>query len=54
MVLGIVGAIVGGLLFTQFGAAGITGFNLYSMFVAVIGAVVILVLYHALFSRRGA
>jgi uncharacterized membrane protein YeaQ/YmgE (transglycosylase-associated protein family) len=54
VVLGIVGAIVGGLLFTQFGAAGITGFNLYSMFVAVIGAVVILVLYHALFSRRGA
>jgi len=52
VVLGIVGAIVGGFLFTQFGAAGVTGFNLYSMFVAVIGAVVILVLYHALFNRR--
>ena len=50
--LGIVGAIVGGFLFTQFGAAGVTGFNIYSMFVAVIGAVVILVLYHALFNRR--
>jgi uncharacterized membrane protein YeaQ/YmgE (transglycosylase-associated protein family) len=52
IVLGIVGAVVGGFLFTQFGAAGVTGFNLYSMFVAVIGAVVVLVLYHALFGRR--
>src|SRR5471030_1359353 len=46
IVLGIVGAFVGGFLFTQFGAAGVTGFNLYSMFVAVIGAVVVLLLYH--------
>jgi uncharacterized membrane protein YeaQ/YmgE (transglycosylase-associated protein family) len=53
IVLGIVGAIVGGFLFAQFGAPGVTGFNLYSMLVAVIGAVLVLVLYHALF-RRGA
>ena len=52
IVLGIVGAVVGGFLFTQFGAAGITGFNLYSMFVAVVGAVIVLVLYHALVGRR--
>ena len=52
IVLGIVGAIAGGFLFTQFGGAGITGFNLYSMFVAVIGSIVILVLYHAIFGRR--
>jgi uncharacterized membrane protein YeaQ/YmgE (transglycosylase-associated protein family) len=52
IVLGIVGAIVGGFLFAQFGAAGVTGFNLYSMFVAVIGAIVLLVLYHALFRHR--
>ena len=52
VVLGIVGAMVGGFLFAQFGAAGVTGFNLYSMFVAVVGAVVVLVLYHALFNRR--
>ncbi len=52
IVLGIVGAVVGGFLFTKFGAAGVTGFNLYSMFVAVVGAIVILVLYHALFGRR--
>ena len=50
--LGIVGAIVGGFIFTAVGATGVTGFNLYSMFVAVIGAIVVLVLYHALFNRR--
>lgn len=54
IVLGIVGAIVGGFLFTQFGAAGVTGFNLYSMIVAVVGAIVVLFLYHALFGRRAA
>jgi uncharacterized membrane protein YeaQ/YmgE (transglycosylase-associated protein family) len=52
IVLGIVGAVVGGFLFAQFGATGITGFNIYSMVVAVIGAVVVLFLYHALFGRR--
>ena len=52
IVLGIVGAVVGGYLFTAFGAAPVTGFNLYSMFVAVIGAIVVLVLYHAIFGRR--
>jgi len=50
--LGIVGAIVGGFLFTAVGATGVTGFNLYSMFVAIVGAIVVLVLYHAIFSRR--
>lgn len=44
--LGIIGAVVGGFLFSQFGAAGVTGLNIYSLFVAVIGAVVVLVLYH--------
>ena len=52
VVLGIIGAVVGGWLFAQFGSAGVTGFNLYSMFVAVVGAIIILVLYHALFRRR--
>jgi uncharacterized membrane protein YeaQ/YmgE (transglycosylase-associated protein family) len=51
IVLGIVGAIVGGWLFSFFGAAGVTGFNLYSMVVAVIGAVVVLVIYHAVVGR---
>ena len=52
VVLGIVGAIVGGYLFALLGAEGITGFNLYSMVVAVIGAVVVLVGYHAITGRR--
>jgi uncharacterized membrane protein YeaQ/YmgE (transglycosylase-associated protein family) len=47
IVLGIVGAVVGGWLFTRFGAAGVSGLNLYSLLVAVVGAVVVLLLYHA-------
>jgi uncharacterized membrane protein YeaQ/YmgE (transglycosylase-associated protein family) len=47
IVLGIIGAVVGGYLFNMFGAAGVTGVNIYSLFVAVIGAVLVLVLYHA-------
>jgi uncharacterized membrane protein YeaQ/YmgE (transglycosylase-associated protein family) len=49
--LGIIGAIVGGFLFTRIGATGITGLNIYSMFVAVVGAVVVLWIYHAIFGR---
>ena len=52
IVLGIVGAIVGGWLFNAVGHSGVTGLNIYSMFVAVIGAVVVLVVYHALIRRR--
>lgn len=52
IVLGIVGAFVGGFLFTTFGAAPVTGLNIYSMFVAVIGAIVVLVIYHAVVGRR--
>ena len=54
ILLGIVGAVVGGLVFHQFGAVGITGFNVYSMFVAVIGAIFILLIYHAIVGRRSA
>ncbi|HEY1855918.1 GlsB/YeaQ/YmgE family stress response membrane protein [Acidocella sp.] len=52
MVLGIVGALVGGAIFSALGAVPITGFNLYSLFVAVVGAVVVLVIYHAVAGRR--
>ena len=48
IVLGIVGAVLGGWLFSFFGAHGVTGVNLYSLLVAVIGSVVILVVYHAI------
>ena len=52
IVLGIVGAVVGGYLFSALGSTGVTGFNLWSMFVAVIGAVGLLWLYHAISGRR--
>ena len=49
IVLGVIGAVVGGYLFTLFGAAPV---NLYSLFVAVGGAVVVLLIYHAVVGRR--
>jgi uncharacterized membrane protein YeaQ/YmgE (transglycosylase-associated protein family) len=51
IVLGIIGAIVGGFIFATFGGAGVTGFNIYSMIVAVIGAIVVLIIYHAITGR---
>jgi uncharacterized membrane protein YeaQ/YmgE (transglycosylase-associated protein family) len=48
IVLGIVGSIAGGYLFNMFGEAGVSGLNLYSLLVAVVGAVVVLVVYHAI------
>jgi uncharacterized membrane protein YeaQ/YmgE (transglycosylase-associated protein family) len=51
IVLGIIGAVVGGYLFTFFGADPVTGLNIYSMVVAVIGAVVVLFIYHAITGR---
>lgn len=51
IIVGVVGALVGGFLFNLFGAVGVTGFNLWSLLVAVVGSVVLLFLYHAI--RRG-
>jgi uncharacterized membrane protein YeaQ/YmgE (transglycosylase-associated protein family) len=51
ILLGIVGAVIGGWLFRTFGMSGVTGLNIYSLFVAVLGAIVFLVIYH-LFARR--
>jgi uncharacterized membrane protein YeaQ/YmgE (transglycosylase-associated protein family) len=48
ILLGIVGAVLGGWLFSRFGAAGVTGLNLYSLLVAVVGSVLFLVVYHAI------
>jgi len=50
--LGVIGAIVGGVLFSLLGATGITGLNIYSMIVAIIGSVVVLWAYHALAGRQ--
>ena len=52
IVLGIVGAIVGGFLFNMLGASGATGINLYSIFVAFIGSVVVLLIYHMVVRGR--
>ncbi len=56
IILGVVGALVGGWLFRLLGMRGVSGLNLYSMVVATLGAIVVLVVYHALFrssrSRR--
>jgi len=52
IVLGIIGAIVGGFVFNTFGGMGITGFNLYSMVVAIVGAVIVLWIYHAVSGPR--
>ena len=49
--LGIVGALAGGWLFHQFGQAGVTGLDFRSLAVAVVGAVVLLVGYHAIAGR---
>jgi uncharacterized membrane protein YeaQ/YmgE (transglycosylase-associated protein family) len=54
MALGIVGALVGGFLFDLFGASGITGLNLYSLLVAIVGSVVVLVIYNTLMGHRRA
>jgi uncharacterized membrane protein YeaQ/YmgE (transglycosylase-associated protein family) len=47
IILGIVGAILGGWLMSFFGKAGVTGFNLYSVLVAVFGAVVLIAIAKA-------
>ena len=53
IVLGIVGAFVGGFIFNFFGHTGVSGFNIYSMLVATVGAIVVLFIFHAVAGRRG-
>ena len=52
--LGVIGALVGGFLFSLFGATGVTGLNIWSIIVAVVGAIVVLLVYNALMGRRSA
>lgn len=52
--LGIVGALIGGFLFNLFGAGGVTGLNLYSLLVATVGSIVVLLIYNAVAGRRSA
>ncbi|MEO6418507.1 MAG: GlsB/YeaQ/YmgE family stress response membrane protein [Polyangiaceae bacterium] len=53
IVLGIIGAVVGGFLFNLVGAAGVDGFNIWSLIVATVGAMVVLGLKHALVGGGG-
>jgi len=52
IVLGVVGALVGGFIFNAFGAAGASGINLYSILVAFVGSVAVLIVYHMVFRGR--
>ncbi len=51
IILGIVGAVLGGWVFSLFGASGVNGLNLYSLLVAVVGSILVLVIYHAIVGR---
>jgi uncharacterized membrane protein YeaQ/YmgE (transglycosylase-associated protein family) len=51
ILLGIVGAVLGGWLFNRFGMPGVSGLNIYSLLVAVIVADIFLIVYHALARR---
>ena len=44
--LGIVGAIVGGVIFSAMGLGGVSGLNIWSMIVAIAGAVIVLWVFH--------
>jgi uncharacterized membrane protein YeaQ/YmgE (transglycosylase-associated protein family) len=48
ILLGIVGAVIGGWIFNAAGAVGVTGFNVWSLMVAIVGAMVLLVVWHAI------
>ena len=52
--LGIVGALVGGFVFDFFGSTGVTGLNIWSMIVAIVGSVVMLLIYNAVTGQRRA
>jgi uncharacterized membrane protein YeaQ/YmgE (transglycosylase-associated protein family) len=52
IIAGIVGAAVGGWVFSLFGGQGVTGFNLPSLFVAFVGAVIVLAVVNLIFGRK--
>ena len=52
LVLGVVGAFVGGFIFSRLGMGGVSGLNLMSLLVATVGAVIVLFIYHAVAGRR--
>ena len=52
LILGVIGAFVAGWAFNRFGHSGVTGINLYSILVSAVGAIVVLVAFHALRGAR--
>lgn len=52
IVVGIVGAFLGGILMNVLGFAGVTGFNIYSLLVAILGAIVLLAIVKAVRGNR--
>jgi len=48
LILGVIGAVVGGWIMETFGKAGVSGLNIYSFVVAILGAVLVLVVFHAI------
>ncbi len=52
IIVGVVGAVLGGFIMNAFGQIGVTGFNLYSFLVAILGSVILLWIYRALAHRR--
>lgn len=52
IIVGIVGAALGGFIMNAFGQSGITGFNIYSLLVAILGSVILLWIYRAFANRR--
>lgn len=51
IILGVIGGLLGGAIFSALGSTGVTGIDLWSIFVAVIGSIIVLVVYHALIGR---
>ncbi len=51
IIAGIIGAFVGGFIFNLFGGSGVTGFNIWSFIVAVVGAVIVLAIWKAISGR---
>lgn len=52
IIVGIIGATVGGFFMNAFGQPGVTGFNFYSLFVALLGAIILLWIFKAFTHRR--
>ncbi|MDI9491227.1 MAG: GlsB/YeaQ/YmgE family stress response membrane protein [Clostridiaceae bacterium] len=53
IIAGVIGGLVGGFVFNAIGGSGITGFNIWSLFVAIVGSVIVLAIYN-LIRGRGA